>query len=185
MLTLSFLIKTLINFYVLILLFRVWIQWVQCDSYNSFSKCIIQMTQPIVQKIQCFIPSRKNIDFASIFLSFILGIIKIFFLMSIEVKTFLFSPIFCLFLGVLSLIKAIGSMIFWIIIFRSILTWIDSRTSPEINLIYQLSEPFFYNIRRIIPIINQTDFSGVILIFIIYFLNYLGMRLLPNVWYFL
>lgn len=184
-LTLSFLIKTSINFYTLILLLRVLMQLVQCDFYNSFSQCIVRLTQPIVQKIQHFIPPRKNLDVASIFLSFILEVTKIFLLVSIEFKSFLINPISLLLFGLLGLIKSFGGMIFWIIIFHSILKWIHKGTAPEVTVIHKLSEPFISQIRRVIPIINEIDFSGVILILIIFFLNYLGLNFFPNIWYIL
>lgn len=62
MLTLTFLVKTFIDLYVMILILRIWMRWVECDFYNPFSQFIVKITQPVVRIIQSILPSTKKID---------------------------------------------------------------------------------------------------------------------------
>lgn len=38
MLTLTFLVKTVIDLYVMVLLLRIWMQWTRTDFYNPFAQ---------------------------------------------------------------------------------------------------------------------------------------------------
>jgi len=55
MLTLTFLVKTLIDLYVMVLLLRIWMQWSRCDFYNPVAQFVVKVTQPIVKPL-----SRKH-----------------------------------------------------------------------------------------------------------------------------
>lgn len=48
MLTLTFLVKTVIDLYVMVLLLRIWMQWTRTDFYNPFSQFVVKITQPVV-----------------------------------------------------------------------------------------------------------------------------------------
>lgn len=49
-------------------------------------------------------------------------------------------------------------------------------------LLYQLTEPLMAPIRRFLPAMGGIDFSGMIVILILYLINYLGMDLLGQLW---
>ncbi len=46
--TIVFVVTTLIQLYIFVLLLRVWMQCVRADFYNPFSKFVVKATQPIV-----------------------------------------------------------------------------------------------------------------------------------------
>lgn len=64
MLTLTFLAKTIIELYVMVLLLRIWMQWSRCDFYNPFSQFIVRITQPIIGPLRRVIPSLGPVDTA-------------------------------------------------------------------------------------------------------------------------
>lgn len=181
MLTLTFFAKTLIDVYVMILLLRIWMRWVKCDFYNPFSQFIVKMTHPIVNPIQSILPSAKKIDTAALLIAFFLMALKYPLLLFIQGGGIVLNQYNLLF-GFVSLLKAIGHLVFWIIIIRAITSWISQGSSPMDDLLYELTEPLMSPIRRFLPAMGSIDFSGMLLILILYLMNYLGMDLLGELW---
>lgn len=182
MLTLTFLIKTLIDLYIMVLLLRIWMQWTHCDFYNPFSQFIVKITQPIIWLLLRVIPVLGTLDSSSLLLAFILAMIKFPLLMLIEMYVLILDPIYLL-VGLLALMKAAGELVFWVVIIRSLLNWVSQSRSPMDIVFYQLSEQLLYPIRRILPVIGGIDFSAMVVTLILYALNYLGMDLFPGIWY--
>ncbi|WP_158379459.1 YggT family protein [Candidatus Williamhamiltonella defendens] len=181
MLTLTFFATTLIDIYVMILLLRIWMRWVKCDFYNPFSQFIVKMTHPIVNPIQSILPSAKKIEAAAFFISFFLMALKYPLLLFIQGGVIVLNQYNLLF-GVVSLLKVIGYLVFWIIIIRAITSWISQGSSPMDDLLDELTEPLMSPIRRFLPAMGSIDFSGMLLILILYLMNYLGMDLLGDLW---
>ncbi|MGL9774562.1 MAG: YggT family protein [Sodalis sp. (in: enterobacteria)] len=182
MLTLTFLVKTLIDLYIMVVLLRIWMQWTRCDFYNSFSQFIVKITQPVIGPRRRLIPAVGLLDTASLLLAFILVMVKFPLLTLIEMHVLILDPIYLL-VGLLALLKAAGELVFWVVIIRSLLSWVSQERSPMDVVLYQLSEPLMYPIRRILPAMGGIDFSAMIVILILYALNYLGMDLFPGIWY--
>lgn len=184
MLTLTFLVKTLIELYVMVLLIRIWMQWSRCDFYNPFAQFVVKITQPIIGPLRKVIPSLGPIDTSSLLVAFILTTLKYPLLLLIQVGVLSLDPMNLL-VGVLSLLKSAGNMVFWVIIARSLMSWISQGRSPIEYVLIQMTEPMMAPIRRILPAMGGIDFSAMIVILILYALNYLGMDLFPGLWYLL
>jgi len=184
MLTLTFLVKTLIELYVMVLLIRIWMQWSRCDFYNPFAQFIVKITQPIVGPLRRIIPSIGPIDTSSLLVAFILTTMKYPILLLIQVGALSLDPMNLL-VGLLSLLKSAGTLVFWVIIIRSLMSWISQGRSPVEYVLMQLTEPMMAPIRRIIPAMGGIDFSAMVVILILYALNYLGMDLFPGLWFLL
>lgn len=158
MLTLTFLAKTVIDLYVMVLLLRIWMQWVHSDFYNPFSQFVVKITQPIVGPLRRIIPSMGPIDSASLLLAYLLMTIKFPLLLLIGSGSISLSPYNLLF-GVIALFKAAGYLIFWIMIIRALMSWVSQGRSPMDYLLYQLTEPLMTPIRRILPAMGGIDFQ--------------------------
>lgn len=184
MLTLTFLVKTLIDLYVMVLLLRIWMQWSRCDFYNPFSQFIVKITQPIIGPLRRVIPSLGPIDSASLLLAFVLTTLKYPILLLIQTGSLSLDPMNLL-VGLLSLLKAAGTLIFWMVIIRAIMSWVSQGRSPFDYVLMQMTEPLMAPIRRILPAMGGIDFSGMGVILVLYLLNYLGMDLFPGLWYLL
>lgn len=184
MLTLTFLVKTLIELYVMVLLIRIWMQWARCDFYNPLAQFIVKITQPVIAPMRKVIPSMGPIDTSSLLLAFILTTIKYPVLLLIQVGALSLDPTNLL-VGLLSLIKSAGTLVFWVIIVRSIMSWISQGRSPVEYVLIQMTEPLMSPIRRFLPAMGGIDFSAMVVILILYALNYLGMDLFPGLWYLL
>lgn len=184
MLTLTFLVKTLIELYVMVLLIRIWMQWARCDFYNPFAQFVVKVTQPIIGPMRKVIPSLGPIDTSSLLLAFILTTVKYPILLLIQAGALSLDPM-NLMVGLLSLLKSAGNMVFWVIIARSLMSWISQGRSPVEYVLIQMTEPLMAPIRRFLPALGGIDFSAMVVILILYALNYLGMDLFPGLWYLL
>lgn len=181
MYTLTFLVKTLIELYVLVLLLRIWMQWSRCDFYNPLAQFVVKLTQPVIKPLRRVIPAIGPIDSASLLLAFVLTTFKFPILELINKGSFPFS-ISLLLIGLLSLVKTAGYLVFWVILVRSLMSWISQGRNPIDYVLYQLTEPLMSPIRRLLPAMGGIDFSAMIVILILYALNYLGMDLFPDLW---
>ena len=184
MLTLTFLVKTLVDLYVMVLLLRIWMQWARTDFYNPFSQFVVKITQPVVGPLRRVVPSLGPVDSASLLLAFLLMTIKYPLLLLIQGGGISLSPYNLLF-GLISLLKSAGYLVFWMIIIRSIMSWVSRGSSPMDYVLMQLTEPLMAPIRRIIPAMGGIDFSAMVVVLILYMLNYLGMDLFGQLWFLL
>lgn len=184
MLTLTFLVKTMIDLYVMVLLLRIWMQWTHVDFYHPFSQFVAKITQPVVAVLQRALPSLAPIDSASLLLSFLMMTIKYPLLLVIQSGVMSINPYNLLF-GLISLLKSAGCLIFWIMIIRSLMSWISQERSSIDYVVYQLTEPLMTPIRRLLPARSGIDFSSMIVISLLYIANYLGIDLFGEVWFLL
>ena len=179
MLTLTFLVTTLINLYVKVLLLRIWMQWARCDFYNPFSQFVVKITQPVIKPLRRVIPSIGPIDTASLLLAYVLSVLMFTVVFALQSTVFLFDPVF-LYFGLVSLVKAAGVLVFWVIIVRSLMSWISQGRNPVDYVLIQLTEPLMAPVRRFLPAMGGMDFSAMVVILILYMLNFLGMDFIPG-----
>ncbi|ALB63974.1 Integral membrane protein YggT, involved in response to extracytoplasmic stress (osmotic shock) [Cronobacter condimenti 1330] len=184
MLTLTFLVKTVIELYVMVLLLRIWMQWARCDFYNPLAQTVVKFTQPVISPLRRIIPSIGPIDTSSLLVAFILSTLKFPLLMLIQSGGLSLDP-FNLVVGLLSILKSAGFLVFWVIIIRSLMSWVSQGRSPIEFVLIQLTEPLMAPIRRVLPAMGGIDFSAMGVILALYLLNYLGMDLFPRLWYLL
>ncbi|MBG3013402.1 MULTISPECIES: YggT family protein [Enterobacterales] len=173
---LNFVILTLLQLYTSVLLLRVWMQCVRADFYNPFSQFIVKITQPIVRPLRSVIPSIGPIDTASVLLAYILILLGIIIPSYLSGTSIPFSLMFPF--AFIELLTAAGKIIFWLIIIRAILSWVSQGRNPIDHLLFQLTEPLMAPIRRVIPAMGGLDFSAMIVILVLYALNYLRVDVL-------
>ncbi|MBK5073495.1 YggT family protein [Budviciaceae bacterium CWB-B4] len=169
---LSFLIVTVLDLYVSVLLLRVWMQWARADFYNPFSQFVVKITQPIIGPLRRVIPSIGPIDTASLLVAYILILLKYVVGLWLINQVLLFFPVY-LPLSLLELLTAAGKLVFWVIIIRALMSWISQGRNPVDQLLIQLTEPLLSPIRRLLPSMGGIDLSPMVLILILYALNYL------------
>lgn len=172
--TLLFVVTTIIQLYIFVLLLRVWMQWVRADFYNPFSQSVVKATKPIVTPLRRVIPAIGPIDTASVVVAFVLALASIIFSLW-ATNTLPIMGITIIPIGIILLLTYIGKLIFWMILIRAIMSWVSQGRNPIDYLLYQLTEPLMAPIRRIIPAMGGLDFSAMIVMFILIALNYLRL----------
>ncbi|MDB6370671.1 YggT family protein [Photorhabdus bodei] len=169
---LTFILFTVLDLYIAVLLLRVWMQWARCDFYNPFAQFIVKMTQPIVRPLRRVIPSIGSLDTASIIVAYVLVLFKLIMQLWFSTGAVAFLTLFIP-IGLIELLTAAGKLIFWLVLARALLSWISQGRNPIDYVLMQLTEPLMAPIRRIMPTMGGLDFSAMIVILILYALNYL------------
>lgn len=168
-------IGSIINLYALVLILRAWLQFARVDYYSPVSTFAAKMTDPVLKPLRKIAPTVKNIDTSALLLVFIIGMLKgiIYFGLSVNVL---------LVLGVLTVLKSIGLAIFYVLFIGAVLSWFNRGNNSISYAFYQLSEPLLKPIRRFLPTLGMIDFSPMVVVFILLFLNNFMLDLLGGLW---
>lgn len=173
----QFLIGTLFDLYLMVVILRLWLQLARADFYNPFSQFIVKATHPIVGPMRRILPSMGRLDTATLVLAILVGMLKITVLtLMMGGQNFNFPIMFVS--GVLVVIKEAFSLMFWVLIIRAILSWVSQGYNPIELVLQQLTEPMLAPIRRIIPPIGGLDLSILILIIALQFFQLLMQDML-------
>ncbi|MET1218709.1 MAG: YggT family protein [Glaciecola sp.] len=167
-----FLIDTLFNLYLMVVILRLWLQFVRADFYNPFSQFVVKATQPVIGPLRRVIPSLGKFDTATFAFALLIAVSKVA-LISALFSSSAFNPIGVFIVGSIALLKQALSLMFWMLILRAILSWISQGGNPIEMVIAQLTEPFLAPIRRIIPPLGGLDLSVLIAIIALQFIQIL------------
>lgn len=181
--SMSFLVTTLFDLYIMVVLLRVWLQLARADFYNPFSQFVVKATQPIVAPLRRIIPSIGGLDLATVLFAYVLCVLKFYVLQlvvsggSAAFSTGMFV------IGGIALLKAAGGLLFWILILRAILSWVSQGRSPIEYVMHQLTEPVVAPVRRVIPPMGGLDLSILVVFIALQFLNFFIGDLIGPVWF--
>lgn len=167
-----FLIDTLFNLYLMVVLLRLWLQYVRADFYNPFSQFVVKATQPVVAPLRRVIPALGKLDTATLILALVVAVAKIA-IISTLFSNGPFNPLAVLIIGSITLLKQFLSLIFWMLILRAILSWVSQGGNPFELVIAQLTEPLLAPIRKVIPPLGGLDLSVLIAIIALQFIQLL------------
>ncbi|GEA10716.1 YggT family protein [Alteromonas sp. KUL49] len=166
-----FLISTLFNLYLMIVILRLWLQMARADFYNPLSQFIVKATHPIVGPLRRFIPSFGRLDTATLVLAIAVAALKITTLGLLFGGTL--NPVSILVIACIDVVKETLSLMFWVLLLRAILSWVSQGASPIDYVLHQLTEPFLSPIRRILPPLGGLDLSVLVAIIGLQFLQIL------------
>lgn len=168
----NFLISTVFDLYLMVIILRLWLQLARADFYNPFSQFVVKATQPVVGPLRRFIPSIGALDTATLVFAIIVALLKVVTLVLIFGNGL--TPIFPLVLASLGiLIGQVLSLVFWILIIRAILSWVSQGNNPIEFLMHQLTEPLLAPIRKVLPAMGGLDLSVLVAILAIQFIRLL------------
>ncbi len=166
-----FLINTLFELYLMVVLLRLWLQLARADFYNPFSQFVVKATHPIVGPLRRILPPMGTLDTATLVLALLVAMLKL------TVLALLSSGVISipgLLIGsVLILLKEVFSLMFWVLILRAILSWVSQGNNPIEMVMQQLTEPFLAPIRRILPPLGGLDLSVLVAIIALQFIQIL------------
>jgi YggT family protein len=167
----QYLITILFNLYLMVVLLRFWLQLAKADFYNPLSQFVVKATNPLVLPLRRVIPSLGMVDSATLLLAYLVATMK-FVLLQLLLMGSVAIPS-TLIIGLLSLIKEAGFLIFWVVILRALLSWFSQGRNPIEQVMHQLTEPLLRPIRRILPPLGGLDLSVLVLIIALQFLYHL------------
>ena len=173
----TFLITTLFDLYLMVVILRIWLQLARADFYNPFSQFIVKATHPLIAPMRRILPSLGRFDTASFVLALLVVMVKVL-LISLIAGGGIDILLFLMF-AVVSVIKKAGVLLFWMLLIRAILSWCNQGYNPIVMVMSQLTEPVLAPIRRIIPPIGGLDLSVMLVIIGMNFLNMLLAQYIP------
>ncbi|MDA0148548.1 YggT family protein [Vibrio sp. LaRot3] len=177
--SMSFLISTLFDLYIMVVILRMWLQAARADFYNPFSQFVVNATQPVVGPLRRFIPSIGSIDLATLLFAYALMVGKFALIDLVAPGELVYITQHGYFLAaVFALFKTMGKILFYVLIARAILSWVSQGRSPVEYVFHQLTEPMLAPIRRVLPAMGGFDFSILVLFIALQFANRLVGELL-------
>lgn len=175
----SFLIDTLFQLYMLLVLLRFLFQLTSVNFRNPLVGPIVKLTQPPLAWMRRFIPGLYGIDLSALVLFVLLALVKLFLLSAIGLGSFNIMS---------SIIWAIAKLLdttIWIFIIavfmQAIMSWFMPQPGhPVIGLLGDLTRPLLRPIRNILPNMGGIDFSPIVAILA---LNFLQRLLISPLYY--
>ncbi len=165
----TFIIETLFNFALYIVLIRFWMQWVRADFRNEFGQFIISVTNPVIIPMRRVIPSIGVIDTATVLLAIIIALIKFYALLLIAGGGLLsYSVLKVLSFAIASVLDSSVYVFLGAILIGIIASWINPHSyHPIIMVARSISEPLLAPARRVIPPMGGIDFSPMLVILLL------------------
>ncbi|NVK26326.1 MAG: YggT family protein [Gammaproteobacteria bacterium] len=172
----QFLVSTIFDLYLMVAILRVWLQLARADFYNPVSQFVVKATNPVLVPLRRLIPGFGGLDIAGILFVFFIGFAKV------SALQLLFGNGFPAYdIAVFSLITAIKEvfqLIFWVMIIRAILSWISQGYNPIEALLHQLTEPLLAPVRKFIPPLGGLDLSMIVFLIALQFVQFAFQDLL-------
>lgn len=163
---LYFIIKTLTQLFLLILLLRFWLPWLRADFRNPIAQGILRFTSPLIIPVRRLLPSVGRLDTATILVAFIIQFLTVFALLAIFGQKV--EPMYVAWTAALELIILSLNLFFFAILIRIILSWIAPQSYNPISAIAgAIAEPVLRPFRRLIPPLGGLDLSPILAIVIL------------------
>ncbi len=157
---LYFIVKTLAQLYLLLLLLRFWLPIMRADFRNPIASGILRFTSPLVIPVRRIIPPIGRLDTSTILVAYILEFLLILALLALRglrVETLPIAITAILELAILSL-----NLFFFVILIKIILSWVAPQNyNPMTVLLNTMAEPVLRPFRRIVPAVGGFDISPI------------------------
>lgn len=163
---LYFIVKTLTQLYLLLLLLRFWLPWFGADFRNPISQGVLRLTSPLIVPIRRFIPSLGKLDTATVLVAFIIEYALVLLLLTLRGNSANIVSISLTALFELAILSL--NLMFFVILVRIIMSWIaPTNYNPIVALLNTLAEPVLRPFRRLIPPLGGLDISPIFAIILL------------------
>lgn len=169
---LDFLIRTLLDIAIFLMLTRFLLQWVKADFYNPVCQGIVRFTNPLLMPLRKLLPSHNQFDFAALLMTLIFVVIKSVFMLLMGGFAIAALPLMAVSAHVLA--ATLLSYIFWAVLIRVLMSWVlPDPYHPFAQVVILLTEPIMAPARRILPPMGGLDLSPILVLLAIQFIQHL------------
>ena len=176
----EFLITTLFDLYITVVMLRFILQQLRADFYNPISQFIVKVTNPLLIPLRRIIPGWGGIDLASILLLLMLQSIAIILLLLI--RNIALGPLVVINLAFAELLSMAFNIFIFAIIVQAVISWINpaGHQNPIGGILHSLTEPLLKHARKLIPPTSGIDLSPLVALFALQFLKMLVIPLIHS-----
>lgn len=167
------LISMLISIYINIILLRFFLQYFRADFYNPLSQFVVKATDPLVKPIRKIVPGFGGIDLSTLILAWLFAILSYVLVATLSGQANYIELSGVAIFPLISVIQNALTLYMFLIIIRAIASWVSpAGYNPVLMVIGQLTEPLISKARKIIPATPGFDLAPMLVLVILYFINY-------------
>jgi len=155
-----FIISTIAQLYLLVMLLRFWLPWLGADFRNPIAQGILRLTSPLVIPVRRVIPPIGRLDTATIIVAFALQYLVVLIVLTISGVSAGILPIALT--AFVDLVLLSLRLFTFAIFIHIILSWIAPGTyNPATAFISMLVEPVLRPFRTMVRPIGGLDISPI------------------------
>lgn len=174
----AFIVNALTSLYLLVLLLRFWLPWLQADFRNPLAQGILKLTSPLVIPVRRIVPSFGRLDTATILVAFVIQCLAVLLVLMIMGGEALFVPIAIT--AIIKLIILSINLFIYAIVIRIVLSWIvPGQHNPATAIITTLTDPVLRPFQRLIPPLGGFDISPIFAVILLAALTIIISGYLP------
>lgn len=178
---LIFIIQTIVELYLYVLLLRFWLPFLRADFRNPIAQGILRLTSPLIVPVRRVVPPIGRIDTATVLIAFAIQCLLIYVILFISGLGAQFAAV-AITSAIKLLMLTLNVFKFAILIFV-ILSWVAPGTyNPATAFVSMIVQPVLKPFRGLIPPIGMLDLSALIALIALHALGiFLGSLLPPLV----
>jgi YggT family protein len=163
---LIFIVGTISQLYLFVVLLRLWLPWLRADFRNPIAQGILRLTSPLVIPVRRIVPPVGRLDTATVIVAFVLQYLTILVILLISGSMAGIVPIAIT--AFLDLVILSCRLFTFAIFIHIILSWVAPGTyNPATVFIAMLVEPVLRPFRRIVPSLGGLDISPIFAIILL------------------
>jgi YggT family protein len=155
---LAFLITTLFDLYLFLLIIRVMLAFAGANYYDPITQFVVRCTDFIIKPLRRVIPNYRGIEISTVLLIFVLDFLKYALLAVLSIG--MISTLGLLIIAAADTLKLFLQTYFYAIILQAILSWVQP-SSPVNSLLYRVTAPIMRPIQRLVPTVGGVDISPI------------------------
>ena len=157
---LIFILQVPFNVLIVVVMFRLMLQYTKADFYNPISQFTVKLTSPILVPMRRVIPSIGSIDTASFVLLFILQLVLL--ILVTAIKGVSVGTLLMLVSTLASLVDLMLTVYWFAILVVIIASWLSpGNYNPILSVLASVTQPILKPFRRVPPIAGM-DFSPML-----------------------
>lgn len=170
---LDFLLTTLCQLYISVLLLRFLLQWARADFYNPLSQFVVKVSNPLVRPLRRIVPGLGGWDLATLLAAWLVAVLQVALvgthIAQSQIPGMLdgqaLQPLTIALVALLDLFALTISLFLIAIIIQAIGSWINpGQYNPVTVLLRSLTEPLLRPARRMLPPISGIDLSPLLVL---------------------
>jgi YggT family protein len=162
----AFLVTTLFDLYILVVILRLLLQLVRADFYNPVSQFVVKLTTPPLRYLRRFVPGFGGIDVAAVLLILALKLLERWIVLGIQGVSA--GPAALAVLAVAEILDMLIDIYVVSIVAQVILSWVGGGVrNPLSGLLHDLNEPVMRPARRLLPPVSGWDLSPILVLIVL------------------